>query len=196
MPQPKRLLVVSNGYGEDSIAAAIARRLPPHISVEAYPTLGPGSAYAGICPVVGPRAQVASEGWRNVRHSAIADLKGGSLTTVLPGLRFLRQARGRYDQVLVVGDMTVIYAGWLTGLRNIVYVDVYKTGFGSLYMGIDKAMMKRVTRTAFCRAQSLADTLTAAGIDARAPGNLMMDAIPRQGLKLSRARATVWRARR
>jgi uncharacterized protein (TIGR03492 family) len=188
MPQPTRLLVVSNGYGEDSIAAAIIRRLPSHLATEAYPTLGQGSAYAGICPIVGPRAHIASEGWRNVKHSAIADLKGGSLTTVLPGLRYMRQARERYDQVLVIGDMTMIYAGWLTGLRNVVYVDVYKTGFGSQYMRIDKAIMKRVVRTAFCRAQSLADTLKAGGIDARAPGNLMMDAIPRQGLSLTRSR--------
>ena len=35
---PRRLLFISNGYGEDSIAAAIVRNLPRGFIAEAYPT--------------------------------------------------------------------------------------------------------------------------------------------------------------
>ena len=40
----RRLLFVSNGYGEDSIAAEIIRRLPADVVAEAYPTIGEGLA--------------------------------------------------------------------------------------------------------------------------------------------------------
>ncbi len=104
-PAPRRLLFISNGHGEDSIAAAIIRRLPPGLTVDAYPMLGEGRAYAGVCNVVGPRAQLASEGWRNVRGSVVRDFAGGGLKTLLPGIRFARSLAGRYDRVIVVGDL-------------------------------------------------------------------------------------------
>ena len=184
----QRLLFISNGHGEDAIAAQIARRLPAAIKVEAYPTLGDGRAYNGVCQIVGPRAQLPSEGWRNTRGSIAEDIKGGGIATVWPGLRFIREARTRYDRVVVVGDMIGVYGAWITGHRGIIYLDVYKTGAGRSYLAIDKWILRRTARTVFCRAASLADALKAAGIDARAAGNVMMDTIPRQGLRLERRR--------
>ena len=187
MPASK-LLIVSNGHGEDAIAAEIARKLPTSIEIAAYPMLGDGSAYQGGCAIVGPRAYLPSEGWRNVRNSIARDIRGGGLAMVPPALSFLRAARDAYSRVLVVGDMTGVYGCFLTGYRSITYLDVYKTGFGGSYLGIDKWMLRRVAKTAFCRASSLADSLKSAGIDARAPGNVMMDTIPRTGLTLPRTR--------
>ncbi|HWA19118.1 MAG TPA: hypothetical protein VG757_08980 [Devosia sp.] len=180
------LLIISNGHGEDSIGAAIIRRLPSSITAEAYPTLGDGRAYSGVCPIVGPRAQLPSEGWRNVRNSIARDITGGGVATVWPGLRFIRASRGRYDKVLIIGDMIGVYGAWITGHRGIVYVDVYKTGFGKSYLAIDKWILRRTAQAVFCRAASLAETLRSAGIDARAAGNVMMDTIPRLGLPLGR----------
>jgi uncharacterized protein (TIGR03492 family) len=185
---PRKLLIISNGHGEDAIAAQIVRRLPPGFAVEAYPTLGDGRAYAGVCPIVGPRAQLPSEGWRNVKHSVARDISGGGIATIWPGLRFIRAARDSYDRVLIVGDMIGVYGCWVTGHRAITYLDVYKTGFGRGYLGVDKLILRRTARTVFCRAAPLADQLKAAGIDARAAGNVMMDTIPRTGLSLPRSR--------
>ena len=92
MPATK-MLIISNGHGEDAIAAEIVRRLPETIEVSAYPFIGEGRAYAGVCPIVGPRAQVASEGWRNVRHSVARDVRGGALGIIKPALSFMRAAR-------------------------------------------------------------------------------------------------------
>src|SRR5690606_32620613 len=133
-----RFLVISNGHGEDAIAAQLAARLAGDVMVEAYPMIGSGNAYAGVCPVVGPRASLASEGWRNVKGSLRRDLASGGLGTIPPALRFLRRVRGKYDKVIVVGDMVGVLACLATGHRNLFYIDVYKTGAARLYSGLER----------------------------------------------------------
>ena len=85
---PSRFLFISNGHGEDAIAAAIVARMPRSVSVEAYPMIGAGNAYTGVCPIVGPRAALASEGWRNVKGSLRRDIATGGLGTVPPAINF------------------------------------------------------------------------------------------------------------
>src|SRR5436305_29608 len=118
LADPRRLLFISNGYGEDSIAAAIIRRLPEGMVAEAYPTLGDGHAFANTCPVVGPRAHLASEGWRNVKGSLARDVVSGGLATVWPGIKFVRRVRRHYDHFVVVGDLVGITGCFACGLNG------------------------------------------------------------------------------
>lgn len=177
MAAARRILFISNGYGEDSVGAEIIRRLPPELTAEAYPTLGPGKAYSGICPVVGPRAHLASEGSRVAKGTVAKDIATGGLGTLLPGLKFMRSVRGAYDHVVVIGDFIGVLGCWLAGLTGITYLDVYKTGYGRPYSTIEKRIIARTCRRVFNRSQVLADTLTAIGVDAVAAGNVMMDTI-------------------
>ena len=173
-----RFLFISNGHGEDAIAAAIVRQMPAGTAIEAYPMIGSGNAYAGLCPVVGPRATLASEGWRNVKGSLRRDIATGGLATVPPALRFLRKVRGSYDRVVVVGDMVGVLACLATGHRGLFYLDVYKTGAARLYSGLERWAIQKSCKTVFCRSDNLAGSLTAIGVDARCAGNVMMDTIP------------------
>lgn len=174
----RRFLFISNGHGEDWIAAAIIAALPDDIAVEAYPMIGAGNAYSHVCPVVGPRAALASEGWRNVKGSLRKDITTGGLMVVPPALKFLRAIRGQYDRIIVVGDMVGVLSCLVTGNRDLTYLDVYKTGAARMYSGLEKLAIQRVCKTVFCRSQSLADGLVARGVDARCAGNVMMDTIP------------------
>ena len=174
----QRYLVISNGHGEDAIGAALVRRLTPQALVEAYPMIGGGKAYEGACPIVGPRATLASEGWRNVKGSLRRDVVSGGLLTVPPALKFLRSVRGHYDKIIVIGDMVGVLAALPTGLRQLIYLDVYKTGAARLYSAAEAWAIKQTCRTVFCRSDSLAEKLRTAGVDARCVGNIMMDAIP------------------
>lgn len=174
----QRFLIISNGHGEDWIASAIAARLTDMFLVEAWPVLGSGNAYAGICPIVGPRARLESGGARTAKGSLRRDLSKGGLATIPPALRYMRSIRNRYDRILVVGDAIVPLLAWITGHRNLYYVDCYKTGAARLYSGLEKHVIARTCRRVFCRADNLAGLLRDAGVDATAPGNLMMDTIP------------------
>ncbi|MBD8065516.1 hypothetical protein IC608_08515 [Devosia sp. PTR5] len=174
----QRYLVISNGHGEDAIAAQVIARLPPSISAEAFPMIGSGKAYDNVCPIVGPRATLASEGWRNVKGSLRRDIVNGGLLTVPPALRFLRSIRGKYDRIVVVGDMVGVLACLGTGNRDLVYIDVYKTGSARLYSKAECWAIKQACSLVFCRSTSLAQKLRKAGVDARCVGNLMMDTIP------------------
>jgi len=193
LARPRRLLFISNGYGEDSVGAEIIKRLPPDLIAEAYPTLGPGKAYDGVCSVVGPRAHLASEGSRVARGTVTKDIATGGLGTLLPGIAFMRQARSAYDHVVVIGDFIGVAGCWLAGISGITYLDVYKTGYGRPYAGIEAAIIRRTCRRVFNRSQQLADTLVARGVDAVAAGNVMMDTITAgdyaAGVRRSRLRA-------
>lgn len=174
----RRLLVISNGIGEDSIGAEIVKRLPPAFEVEAYPTLGAGRYYEGVCRIVGPRAELASQGSRVNRGTVARDIATGGLATIPPGLAFMRRSRDAYDHHLVIGDFIGVAGCWLSGISGITYLDVYKTGYGRPYAAIERWIIERTCRTVFNRSERLARTLVAAGVDARAAGNVMMDAIP------------------
>jgi len=173
----RRLLFISNGYGEDSIGAEIVRRLPPDVVAEAYPTIGEGLAYHHVCAIVGPRARLASEGWRNVKGSVWRDFVGGGLQTIGPALRFGRRVRGHYDRVVVVGDLVGIAGCAALGVSDVVYLDVYKTGYGRLYSAPERWLIKRTAAVSFCRSDRLAEALRSEGLDARFVGNVMMDTI-------------------
>jgi uncharacterized protein (TIGR03492 family) len=175
--RPRRLLFVTNGYGEDSVGAEIVSRLPPALSADAYPTLGPGRAYDGICTLVGPRAHLPSEGSRVAKGTVTRDIAAGGLGTLLPGLNFLRSVRGTYDEVVVIGDFVMIAGCWLAGIRGVTYLDVYKTGYGRPYAALEKWVIAKTCRRVFNRSDRLAETLRAVGVDAVSAGNVMMDTI-------------------
>ncbi|WIY53474.1 hypothetical protein O9Z70_02740 [Devosia sp. YIM 151766] len=174
----QRFLIISNGHGEDWIAAALATRLTPLYSVDAYPVVGSGNAYGGICPVVGPRASLDSGGARTAKGSLRRDLAKGGLAMVPPALKFMRSVRDRYDRIVVVGDVMVPLLAWLTGHKGLFYIDCYKTGAGRLYSAAERFVLGKTCAKVFCRADNLAEMLRQSGIDASAPGNLMMDTIP------------------
>lgn len=172
-----RVLFVSNGHGEDSMAAEIVRRLPAHIEAEAYPTLGVGRAYEGVCPVVGPRAQLTTQGERMFRGSHFEDLQTGNPGALWPAISFTRAARERYDKTVVLGDMVGVALCWLAGAPIAIYIDVFKYGQSHRYGALERWLIRRTCRTVFNRDDILAGQLRAAGVDARFAGNIMMDTI-------------------
>ncbi len=169
-----KLLIISNGHGEDSIAAEIVRRLPKTIEVNAYPTLGDGRAYAGVCTIVGPRRQLPSEGHR-LQGSLIRDVFAG--LGIGPALTFMRKEAKKYDAILVVGDMLGVVMSWFARRRVRIYLDVYKSGYDNAYSPSELFILRRTATLVLTRDTILAEQLNAARVNARFAGNAIMDTV-------------------
>ena len=121
---PARLLVLSNGHGEDLIARRVIQALHgrrPSLAVAVLPLVGRGDAYApleaaGFVQRIGPSQQLPSGGFSNQSLRGLArDLAAG-----LPGLSWqqwqtVRAWGRRGDPVLAVGDVLPLLLAWLSG---------------------------------------------------------------------------------
>ncbi len=121
---PSRLLVLSNGHGEDQIAlrliqALLARR--PALAVAVLPLVGEGSAFAaaecrGLLQRVGPRQALPSGGFSNQNLAALlADLGAGLPLLSWRQWRVVRGWGRRGDPVLAVGDLLPLLLAWAAG---------------------------------------------------------------------------------
>ncbi len=152
------------------MGAAIARRLSPAMSVDAYPTLGEGRAYGGVCTIVGPRRSLPSEGHRT-QGSLIRDALAGF--GIGPAMGFMRREAKNYDAILVVGDLLGVVMCWLSGNRVRIYLDTYKSGYDNHYTALERWLVTRSCDLVLNRDAKLAAELP----NGHFAGNIMMDTL-------------------
>ena len=129
---PSRLLVLSNGHGEDLIALRLIEALHHRrqagaapgaeaLSVVVLPLVGEGSAYAaaegqGLLQRVGPRLTLPSGGFSNQSLAGLlADLGAGLGALSWGQARLVRRWGRRGDPVLAVGDLLPLLMAWAAG---------------------------------------------------------------------------------
>ena len=173
----KRILFISNGNGEDSISAAIIKEIPKELLVDAFPVIGFGSAYKGVCNIVGPVMHIPSEGHRKA-GSIAKDIKGGMLSGTWRTIKFLRSIKGKYDKIIAIGDSVVPILCTLAGIKIDIYLDVYKNGYAHKYLKIERWAIKKSCKKTYCRDDVLAASLRKHKINAISKGNIMIDIIP------------------
>lgn len=116
-----RLLCLSNGHGEDTIALRIVQALqqqpdPPQIA--ALPIVGEGHAYErqGI-PIVGAVKAMPSGGFVYMDgHQLARDLRGGLLQLTRAQMKTVRAWAAGGGFVLAVGDIVPLLFAWWSGL--------------------------------------------------------------------------------
>jgi uncharacterized protein (TIGR03492 family) len=102
------VLFVSNGYGEDNVAAHIARELRerfPGTTVSGFPTVGGGRFYSecGI-PLAGEGIRMPSEGFVRSTRDLLNDVRRGLIcATVRMGKR-VRAASRQNEFIVITGD--------------------------------------------------------------------------------------------
>ena len=181
--RPRRVVFVSNGHGEDRIAAAIARRWNvPGTTCVAFPIVGDGHALQEVgLPVVAPTLRMPSGGFilRSVR-ALWHDLREGLLGLTLRQIAGMRRMRGDVDLVVAVGDVVPLFFAWLSR-APFVFVgcaksDHYLGGrFGS-YGLLERWFIRHPRcRAIYPRDGQTARNLIERGYRARDLGNPMMD---------------------
>jgi len=189
-----QLLIVSNGHGEDFIAARLAEALRarlPELELAAFPLVGLGAQLqrAGVA-LVGPRRRLPADGF-TFHHPRLLwqDLRAGLLGLTLAQASFLRRARP--DAVLVVGDVYAqLHASLVPAPRRVLQplVSAYhqqgREGGGSplryfmeSFRAPELALLRRADRV-YARDAATAEFLRGRGVrDATWLGNPMMDGL-------------------
>jgi tetraacyldisaccharide 4'-kinase len=170
------VLFVTNGHGEASIAAKIARdvRALAPLTTDHLALVGERFGEAGF-PDVGPQRAMPSGGlvaMGNVRAFA-RDLGAGWLGLFAAQLRFLAGVGERYAAVVAVGDA---YAAALARIarRPWLFVGTAKSTYVAPYSGLERNIIAKAARL-FVRDTATAQVLRRHGLRAEAPGNVIVD---------------------
>jgi uncharacterized protein (TIGR03492 family) len=192
MGEERKILFVSNGYGEDNVAAHIARELHkrfPNFLVYAFPTVGGGKFYTenGV-PLAGEGIMMPSEGFVRSPKDFVRDLRQGFIGETLRMGRRLRAAAGGNDFLVVTGDPYLLFYTSLfskTGKSRRIFVGTLqsewygsKRPFKEHYSFLERLWLRWFCRLIITRDEKTAEYLKSHGLEcAISYGNPMMDCL-------------------
>lgn len=151
-----RLLVLSNGHGEDVIAARILQELqqlpnPPELFV--LPLVGEGYAYQKLdIPLIGEVQAMPSGGFLYMdNRQLLRDIKGGLVQLTLSQIRTMKlwvkaqKKAGNRSAVFAVGDIVPLLFAWASG-TNYAFVGTAKSEY---YVRDEAGLLKRKNKGAY-----------------------------------------------
>jgi len=127
-----RILLISNGHGEDLSASLLGRELLNRQQwVEALPLVGAGDAYrrAGL-GVIGRTRKFSTGGlgYTSLR-GRLTELWQGQVQYLCGRILSLMRHRHDYGLVVAVGDLVPVLAAWLSGRPAVVYLVAYSSHY-------------------------------------------------------------------
>jgi len=127
-----RILLISNGHGEDLSGSLLGRELlQRQQSVEALPLVGAGEAYrrAGL-GVIGSTRNFSTGGlgYTSLR-GRLTELGQGQVQYLFGRIMTLIRRRRDYGLVVAVGDLVPVLAAWLSGRPAVVYLVAYSSHY-------------------------------------------------------------------
>ena len=170
-----RVLFVSNGHGETSIADRIAaelRSIVPQVTLEHLALVGDFAVVS--MDDVGPRRAMPSGGliaMGNVGNIA-RDVGAGLIALTYRQWRFLRSSRGRYDACVAVGDAFALAMAFAVRVPTI-FVGTAKSVNVAPYGPFERKLMAKAAAV-YVRDRATADRLRAGGVDAES-ANVIVD---------------------
>ena len=161
-----RLLLLSNGHGEDLSGALLGQALQRcgH-QVDALPLVGSGHPYrdAGIPVVLNTREfSTGGLGYTSLQ-GRLTELIQGQVFHLLAGLLRLTRLRRRYSLIVAIGDVIPVMAAWISGRPVATYLVAYSSHYeGRLNLPWPCApcLRSRRFRAVFSRDKLSADDLS------------------------------------
>lgn len=181
-----RILLISNGHGEDLIGARIAQSIiaaDSSISLTALPIVGIGSAYQSCAiPLLITGKNLPSGGFvRNGLKYWWMDLRAGLLSLTLRQIKALRQIAEKVDLIVCVGDVYVLLLGGILIGKPLIFLPTAKSDYIAPHWPIEIALMRHFANQIFARDQLTAQSLSAHRVPACFVGNVMMDCLESTG---------------
>jgi len=127
-----RLLLLSNGHGEDLSGALLGKALrETGHQVEALPLVGHGHAYSDAAIEILGQAREFSTGglgYTSLR-GRLTELLQGQVLYLLQRLGRLLKVAHRYDLLVVIGDVIPVIAAWLSFRPVAIYLVAYSSHY-------------------------------------------------------------------
>jgi tetraacyldisaccharide 4'-kinase len=175
-----RVVVASNGYGEDAIGVILGEKLRhalPKAEILAFPLVGAGKPYAEAgFSVVSPPAETPSGGIVKYNFfEFVRDLRFGLVKIIMEQLKSWHELRHRLQRVFCVGDVYLaLQALWGQGGPPLL-VATAKTAYIAGHWGIERFVLKHRVAQVWARDEDTALELLRSGVKARFSGNPIMD---------------------
>src|SRR6056297_1596617 len=181
MEVDNKILVISNGHGEDLISSKLIEALFKNsklnkIEIDVFPFVGEGKDYRNLnVTKIGPTVNLPSGGFaRNSISNLLEDIKEGLLSYTLKQIKTLRKAKEKYNLTIVVGDVYILLLAGLFKGGNIIFFPTAKSNYIDGHYKIEKYLMKKYTNLVIPRDSKTAQSLKDSGINVDFFGNLMM----------------------
>ena len=186
----KRILFVSNGYGEDNVAAHIAREfrtLFPEHRIEGFPTVGRGKFYhQHEIPLAGRGIDLPSEGFVRSPRDFFVDVWDGLFRKTFRMGLDIKRASVNCDLIIAVGDpYLLLFTSLFSRLKreNRVFIGLQqsewyasKKPFKLHYSTLERWWLRRSAGLVIVRDTKTRDYLLKKGLKpVYSAGNPMMD---------------------
>ncbi len=174
-----RIIVASNGYGEDAIGTVLAEKLRreyPNAEISAFPLVGRGEAYTRACFPVKSALSVTPSGGvlKYSLRDLWGDMRAGLLRHVRAQLRDWRKIAGNILTPICVGDVYLLLHTLTGSGKRPLFCATAKTVYISGHWRTERAIIRALTLNTWTR-----DELTARQIGSRAvySGSPIMDLV-------------------
>jgi len=179
----KKILFISNGKGEDSIAVTIINKLnlvateeKQPITIKALPLIGNGTAYNSIkIQVLNSWKPFNNGGFFNIFSILKGIFFGDLLTRFLSQKKFINNISKEYDLIVCIGDIIPVFLAILTRHKKIIHIATAMTNYIRNYNVIEKWLFRNKLELVINRDENTAQNLIKAGVKATFYGNPMLD---------------------
>jgi hypothetical protein len=179
----KKVLFISNGHGEDLVAAEIIKLIKDKVEISALPIVGEGKAFSSLdIEILGPHKNLPSGGFsmRNLNY-LFRDVIHGLVGNTYKQIKILRNYKGKFDQVVAIGDIVAMIGAKMVK-SPFIFVGVNKSSyykwFGYDYTPWEKFLLKDHASKVFVRDSHTEERLKNHGIkipQSEYLGNPLMD---------------------
>lgn len=180
-----KILFITNGHGEDMIAARIMKELEGE-DISVLPVVGAGDVFDRMpVKVLGPRKKMPSGGFVYQSFtSLLKDVFSGLIGNSLDHIRILRSLKGHYDLTVAVGDIVPIIGAMLAGTKFFFVGCAKSYHYDYSYTPWERYFLKKYCSLCFPRDRKTFDALSKCGIKCVYAGNPMMDCFETTNLDL------------
>lgn len=178
-----KVLVLSNGHGEDAIATKLCQLLEKEgFKAYAFPLVGDGRVFS--VPVLSPPALLPSGGIvKYYLKDLLRDVRAGLIRLLWRQFKALRRQRN-FDRYICIGDFFLVaFTRLALGVRPI-FLGVAKTIYIRGYFSFEKYFLRKWCELVLTRDPQTAEELSKKGVKAFYWGNPIMDALDIKGVTL------------